>query len=219
MALYELRIYRCHPGKLEELLNRFRQHTVALFEKHGMENVGYWIPSEEKEQTLYYVLRHTDKAACEASWSAFEADPDWQEVVKKSNGKIVSEITSHKMTLNTTLSPAPKWSAAPAPRLFEMRIYKCFPGKYPALIQRFKDHALSLFEKHGMTNIAYFDTEDGTLLYFRTHPDAETAAKSFKAFRSDPQWLQVVEDSEREGKIVDNMTGLFLIPVDFSSVQ
>ena len=100
-----------------------------------------------------------------------------------------------------------------------MRIYDCYPGKYPALIQRFRDHALGLFEKHGMTNIMYFDTEDGSLLYFRAHPDAEIAARSLTAFRSDPEWIKVCEESEKNGKIVEKMGGVFLKPTDFSPLR
>lgn len=218
---YELRIYHCHEGKLDDLLSRFRNHTTRLFEKHGMENMGYWVPAESNEQVLYYVLGYPDKAAREAAWKAFLEDPEWQEVARRSelNGKIVAKITSRFMTLNTSLSPAIDQSPSAEPRLFEMRTYDCYPGKYPALIRRFKDHALGLFEKHGMTNLVYFDTEDGSLLYFRTHPNAETASRSLEAFRSDPQWIKVRDESEQNGPIVKNMGGLFLKPTDFSALR
>ncbi|WP_367913396.1 NIPSNAP family protein [Leadbetterella sp. DM7] len=218
---YELRTYYCHDGKLGDLLNRFRNHTTKLFEKHGMENIGYWVPAEGNEQVLYYILGFPDKAAREASWKSFLSDPEWQEVARNSelNGKIVARITSRFMTLNTSLTPAINRESADVPRLFEMRTYDCYPGKYADLIKRFKDHAMTLFEKHGMTNIMYFDTDDGSLLYFRTHPDAETAARSLAAFRSDPQWINVRDESEKDGKIVKNMEGIFLRPVDFSRMR
>lgn len=218
---YELRTYHCHEGKLDDLLNRFRNHTLRLFEKHGMENIGYWVPSEGNEQVLYYVLGYPDKAAREASWKSFVNDPEWQEVARRSelNGKIIEKITSRFMTLNTSLTPAINRGTTEATRLFEMRTYDCYPGKYPDLIQRFKDHALALFEKHGMTNVMYFDTDDGSLLYFRTHKNAETAKRSLEGFRSDPEWIKVRDDSEKDGKIVKNMDGLFLKPVDFSALR
>lgn len=218
---YELRTYHCYPGKLDDLLSRFRNHTTRLFEKHGMENIGFWIPSDGNEPILYYVLGYPGKAAREAAWKAFQGDPEWQEVARKSelNGKMVVKITSRFMTLNTSLTPTINLNAAGEARLFEMRIYDGYPGKYPALIRRFRDHALGLFEKHGMTNIMYFDTEDGSLLYFRSHPDAETAARSLTAFRSDPEWIKVCEESEKNGKIVEKMGGVFLKPTDFSPLR
>ena len=54
--MYELRVYYCHPGKLDDLVKRFTDHTAALFEKHGMTNVGYWLPVENTENALYYAL-------------------------------------------------------------------------------------------------------------------------------------------------------------------
>lgn len=220
-AYYELRVYHCHEGKLDDLLNRFRNHTLKLFEKHGMKNIGYWIPAEGNEQVLYYILGYPDKAARDASWKSFLSDPEWQEVARRSelNGKIIAKITSRFMMLNTSLTPTLHLGAADEPRLFEMRTYDCYPGKYPALIQRFKDHALGLFEKHGMTNIMYFDTEDGSLLYFRTHKNAETAKQSLEGFRSDPEWIRVRDESEKDEKIVKSMDGLFLKPTDFSALR
>lgn len=218
---YELRIYHCNEGKLDDLLNRFRNHTLKLFEKHGMENIGYWIPAEGNEQVLYYVLGYPDKAAREASWKAFISDPEWQEVARRSelNGKIIAKITSHFMTVNRTLSPEPQLKPAAEPRLFEMRIYDCLPGKYPDLVKRFKDHTRALFARHGMNDLIYFDTEEGRLLYFLAHQNAEAAARSWEGFRSDPQWLKAKEESEKPGKIVEKVQSIFLKPVDFSVLR
>ncbi|MFP3948318.1 MAG: carboxymuconolactone decarboxylase family protein [Longimicrobiales bacterium] len=80
--IYELRTYTTHPGRLDALLARFRDHTRPLFEKHGMENVGYWVPQDEplSENTLVYVLAHPSREAGEAAWEAFLSDPEWLEV-------------------------------------------------------------------------------------------------------------------------------------------
>src|SRR3977135_1000523 len=71
--VYELRVYHAYEGKLEDLLRRFREHTVKLFEKHGMKNVAYWTPLDEpaKSNTLIYILQHASREASEASWKAF----------------------------------------------------------------------------------------------------------------------------------------------------
>lgn len=218
---YELRTYYCHEGKLDDLLNRFRNHTIKLFEKHGMENIGYWVPVEGNEQVLYYVLGFPDKAAREASWKAFINDPEWQEVARRSelNGKIISRITSQFMTLNPALTSAIDFSATAEPRLFEMRTYNCYAGKYPDIVKRFKDHTRTLFENHGMTNIMYFDTEDGSLLYFLAHQNPAAATRSWEGFRSDPQWIKVRDQSEQSGKIVEKIGSVFLKPTDFSALR
>lgn len=80
--VYELRTYTAAEGKHEALLARFRDHTLRIFEKHGMTNVGYWTPQDDPDNgtTLIYVLEHATRAAAETSWQAFLADPEWQEV-------------------------------------------------------------------------------------------------------------------------------------------
>jgi hypothetical protein len=80
--VFEIRTYTTHPGKLEALNARFRNHTTRLFEKHGMTNVGYWVPLDtpNSENTLIYVLAHKDRESAKKSWDAFRADPDWIKV-------------------------------------------------------------------------------------------------------------------------------------------
>ena len=107
-AVYELRVYHAAPGKLSELLARFRDHTIKLFEQHGMESIAYWTPLEdpEKSNTLIYILRHPSRDAAEANWKSFRDDPNWQSVRDKSeaNGKLVEKVDSTFMAL-TDFSP------------------------------------------------------------------------------------------------------------------
>src|SRR3954449_13471640 len=75
--VFEIRTYTTEPGKLPDLLKRFREHTAKLFEKHGMTNVGYWVPTDEprSKNTLIYILAHDSRAAAKESWDAFQHDP------------------------------------------------------------------------------------------------------------------------------------------------
>ncbi|MBM3764250.1 MAG: NIPSNAP family protein [Acidobacteria bacterium] len=96
---YELRIYHAFPGKLEDVHNRFRQHTNNLFVKHGMEIVGFWGPTDKEKGAatdLIYVLAYPSREARDKSWKAFAADPDWAAVRKSSeaNGKLVEKVDS-----------------------------------------------------------------------------------------------------------------------------
>jgi hypothetical protein len=93
--IYQLRTYTTHPGKLDDLHERFANHTVRLFARHGMVNVGYWVPVD-RENTLIYVLSHNSRQAAEKSWQAFLDDPEWQEAFEESrtDGPIVSDIES-----------------------------------------------------------------------------------------------------------------------------
>ena len=107
--VYELRVYHCFEGKLPDLLKRFREHTMKIFEKHGMKNIAYWTPMDEpqKSNMLIYIIAHPSREAAAANWKAFGADPEWQEVQKASeaNGKIVEKVESTFMAL-AEFSPA-----------------------------------------------------------------------------------------------------------------
>ena len=96
--IYELRTYIATDGKLDNLLARFRNHTIKLFEKHGMQNVGYWVAADEpaSKNTLIYVISHKNREAAKASWDAFRKDPDWVKAKGESeaNGAIVDKVTS-----------------------------------------------------------------------------------------------------------------------------
>ncbi len=154
--VYEMRIYYAAPGKLDDLNKRFRDHTLRLFEKHGIENIGYWTPIDNTNNALIYVLAHASREAAKKSWADFLADPDWKAAAKASeaNGKLISKIESHFMQ-PTDYSPAIKASKA-EPRVFELREYTASAGNLAALDSRFRDHTVALFKKHGMENLAYW---------------------------------------------------------------
>ena len=107
-TVYELRVYHAFEGKLDDLLRRFRDHTMRLFEKHGIRNVAYWTPVDEplKGRTLFYILAHPSREAATANWNAFRDDPEWIAARDKSeaNGKLVEKVESTFLTL-TDFSP------------------------------------------------------------------------------------------------------------------
>lgn len=96
--VFEIRTYTCEKDKLPDLLARFRDHTTKLFEKHGMTNIGYWVPAdgERSKDTLIYVLAHESRAAADKSWKDFRADADWVKARTESEaaGKIVTKVES-----------------------------------------------------------------------------------------------------------------------------
>ena len=96
---YEIRTYIAAPGKLEELHARFRNHTMKLFKKHGMEVVGFWGPTDKEkgsENTLVYVMAFPSREARNKAWQAFAADPEWQKARAESekNGKLTDKVES-----------------------------------------------------------------------------------------------------------------------------
>jgi hypothetical protein len=103
--VYELRTYTTLPGRLPALNKRFAEHTMKLFEKHGMKNEVYWTPTDE-DNKLIYVVSHESREAADKSWKAFQADPDWQKArtASEADGKIVEKVERVWMKL-TDYSP------------------------------------------------------------------------------------------------------------------
>jgi NIPSNAP len=230
--VFELRTYTAAPGKHANVLARFRDHTVKLFEKHGMTNLGYAVPMDAKDgagEKLVYLLQHKSRDAAKASFKAFGADPAWKAVKEASekDGKIVASIESVFLT-QAEFSPKIDDYQGP-PRVFEMRTYTTPPGKVAAIDARFRDHTIALFSKHGMTHLGYYhptDAEKGagsTLIYFLAHKDREAAAKSFAAFRLDPAWIAARAASEKAAggplTVKDGVKSVFLVPTDFSPIK
>ena len=106
--VFELRVYHTYEGKLDDLLARFRNHTMTIFKRHGMESVAYWTPTDDplKGKTLFYMLRHPSREAATANWAAFHDDPEWKQVSAASevNGKLVEKVDSTFLKL-TDFSP------------------------------------------------------------------------------------------------------------------
>ncbi len=96
--VFEMRTYHCHPGRLDALHERFREHTNPIFVKHGMSLIAYWTPIEgaASENTLVYVLAYPSRAAREASWKAFLEDPAWiaAKASSEEDGPIVEKVDS-----------------------------------------------------------------------------------------------------------------------------
>ena len=76
--VFEMRTYHTHDGKLDALHARFRDHTVGLFEKHGMTNIAYWVPKDGDGNTLVYLLAYPSREERGRMWKAFLNDPDWK---------------------------------------------------------------------------------------------------------------------------------------------
>ncbi|RXK49901.1 NIPSNAP family protein [Aquirufa rosea] len=223
---YEMRVYYCHPGRLDALIQRFTNHTTKIFEKHGMTNVGYWIPNNNEKNALYYILSYPSQAERDSSWKRFGRDPEWKEVARKSeeSGKIVAKVESTFM-MATDFSPKIKPSSKSVDRTFELRTYTATPNNIENVLTRFRNHTTKLFKKHGMTNIAYFKTIEKDpsvqpkLVYVLAHESEAAGKASFDAFRKDPNWIKVRDESEKNGKIVEKVESMYMHPTTFSTIR
>jgi hypothetical protein len=232
--VFEMRIYVTNEGKLPNLLARFRDHTVGLFEKHGIENVGYWTPVEKSEgadNTLIYVIAHKSREAAATNWDAFRKDPAWQAAAKASeaNGKILAQKPEVIFMKPTDYSAAIKPGRGSGERVFELRTYTTPEGKLDALNSRFRNHTVGLFSRHGMSHIAYWtptDPEAGAsnkLIYILSHASKEAGLKSFESFRADPEWIAAKAKSEADGSLTlpqpEGVKSVYMKATDFSPIR
>ena len=105
--IYELRIYTANTGKMPALQARFRDHTTALFEKHGIKNVGYWTNAiGGRNDELWYMLGFESLAHRQTAWAAFQTDPDWRKAHTESekDGPLVHH-TENRIMNPTDFSP------------------------------------------------------------------------------------------------------------------
>jgi len=228
--VFEMRTYHAAPDKLDALNARFRDHTVKLFEKHGMTNIGYWTPVENTDNLLIYVLAYPSREARDTSWAEFQADEDWKKAHAESevNGKLVTKVDQLFLTA-TDFSPAIQPSTSSGGRIFELRTYTTTPNNLPLLHARFRDHTMALFFRYGMSNLFYWKllpdqpNAENTLVYMLAHASVDAAKASFEAFRADPDWIAVKKASEDKGggslTIPDGVKSVFLKATDYSPTR
>jgi hypothetical protein len=229
---FEMRTYHAAAGKLEDLHKRFREHTLRLFEKHGIENIGYWVPMDKDgkpENKLIFLLAYPSREAREKSWQGFTSDPEWKAAAKASeaNGPLVTKAENPYLE-PTDYSPVIK-PAKGTSHVYELRIYKTPPDRLDDLHARFRDYTMALFAKHGMSNFGYWTPMDekhgksNTLIYILAHKDREAAAASFGAFRKDPDWDAVKKASEQKAggplTVTNGVTSVFMTPTDYSPTR
>jgi len=233
LELYDLRVYTPAPGKAEALHARFREHTLRLFARHGMTNVGYFTPApvagQPADERLFYILGYRNRATRDAAWAAFRADPEWQSVLAASQaaGSLTTKVENTFLT-PAEYAPLVVREASASPRLFELRTYHAAPGKLENVHARFRDHTRRIFAKHGMTSIAYWRPSPGQaqmenkMVYLLAFPNTGARIAAFQAFGADPEWRKVAAESEAGGPILAQpgaIVSVQLSPTDYSPLK
>lgn len=200
--LYESRVYTAVPGKLPALNDRFANHTIGYFKKHRIGMMGFWTDEIGTSNQLTYILSFDSMGDREKKWTAFQADAGWHQVraETETEGPLAAKV--HNAFLRpTAYSPEPSLSS----KVQELRVYDAMPGKLPALHDRFANHTMRLFEKHGIENIAYWTEDVGIsnrLVYMLGYPSLGAREKGWAAFAADPDWQKARAASEKNGPLV-----------------
>lgn len=227
--VYELRTYTTNEGKLDNLNARFRDHTVGLFKKHGIESVGYWVPTDgpKSKNTLIYVIKHESRDAAKASWKAFIADPEWKKVAEESqkDGRILAQAPESVYMDAADFSPKFSGSKRGDDTVFELRIYRTNEGKLKNLDARFRDHTIRIFNRFGMQSVAYWHPTDepdskDTLIYILRYDSRDAAKAAWKSFGADEEWRKVAKESQKDGKFLrERPESIYMQATDYSAIR
>jgi len=232
--LFELRTYYAASGKIDQLDARFRDAMLQLYAKHGMTNIGYFVPVPNPDSKIIFLLAYPNRAAREASWAAFVTDPDWMRVRKQSevNGQLVDKI-EEQLLIPTDYCPVVAPTAGSESRVFELRQFTATGGNLDAINARLRQNITKVFDKHGVQSIGFWTAANprpgagATLVYLIGHKSAEAREKAFDAMRSDPAWVAAgkvsgeyadtpltAKDGKKDGKSV-----MILRPANYSPMK
>jgi hypothetical protein len=214
--IQEWRIYEATSGKLAALHNHLKV-AAGLFEKHGLNTLGFWTEEIGTAFQIAYMWSYEDLQERQTKLAAFTADDAWKQLVaaeREKEGPVVARIRN-TMLEKTRYSPEPRITG----NVQEWRIYDSVPGKLPDLNNSFADHAVGLFAKHGISSIGYWTEMFGTsnrLVYMLGYPSLGDREKSWAAFQADPAWQEARADSEKNGPLVAKVSSCILRATSFS---
>ena len=214
--LYEFHVYEAMPGKLAALNERFANHALGFFNKHNMGVVGFWTDDIGTSNVLTYILSVESLAHSESKWKEFSSDPEWRQVLEESERE--STLIARTQTSFMALTPYSSEPNVSFP-VQELRVYDAVPGKLPALHDRFANHTISLFEKHGMEIGAFWTEVTATpnqLVYMLGYPSLADREKSWAAFLADADWWSTYRESEKDGPVVVRTNSRILRPTGYS---
>lgn len=215
--LYELRTYEAMPGKLPAL-NTHLKVAADLFKSHELDVLGFWTDEFGASLQVTYMWMYKTFEDRQKKVAAFASDSAWQQQVAQETEQagVVVARTHNTMLQLTPYSPEPLIKT----KVQEWRIYDAVPGRLPDLHNRFANHTLGLFEKHGISNIGYWTEVFGTsnrLVYMLGYPSLGDREKSWKGFMKDPDWQKARAESERTGPLVTKVYNRILRPTPYSS--
>lgn len=220
---FEMRTYTTHEGRRPDLIKRFQEHTLRLFTKNGIENIAYFLPSDESDQSLTFILGYPNEEMRDELWNKFASDPEWKTAQKASeaDGPLVRKVDQVFLVWAPGLNDTPKPSLS---GLFQIRTYHCLPDRIDSIQARFRDHTRALFSKQGLQNYPYWLTVEKSgaqakLVYILGHINQIEFDAAFDRFRTDPDWIKARDESEASGKIVEKIDAKFLKALPFSPMK
>jgi hypothetical protein len=229
---YEWHTITAARGRLDDVHAQIRDRVLPALGGRGIRGVVVLTPAGENAAGIVHVVVAGDgEATAAAEHGRLGELPEWQALFAAAgDGGPAAAGQSMRRLRTTAWSPVPVSDAPAAARTYELRTYTCpDEARRAALLRRFENHTLKLFEKHGMTNVIYWlpvgsSDADTTLIYLLAHDSVEAAKASFDAFRKDPDWTAAKTASEAAagGSLTNKEKGVvsqFLVPTAYSPLR
>lgn len=226
-SYYELRIYTVTSNKLDGVLERFRDTIEPVRRHHGITTIGYWTTSGTTNGgTFAYLMAAASQERLKKQEEAFGADARFKSGYAASNakhGKTVDKIVSLPLTVDATTKF--DFASGKTARAFDVRIYSVLPGKLEAFRDRWRDHAVPIYERHGLHSLGWWvaETKDSEghdqfvcLLVGESLPSIQ---QSISDFHQDAEWVRVEKETEAHGKLRSGVVAYRLSPTTFSPIQ
>lgn len=224
---YELRLYPVTSNQMDAVLERFRETVEPVRRKHGIQTVGYWTaPGTTNGGTFAYLMAALSKEALQGQEKAFGADADFKKGYAASNakhGKTVDKIVS--LPLVAEAAAKFDFTASRTRRVFDLRIYSVLPGKLEAFRNRWRDHAVPVYARHGLHSVGWWVSEkkdaDGhdQFICLLAGESIPAILSSIGEFHKDPEWIRVEKETEAGGKLRSGVTAYKLTATDFSALK
>jgi hypothetical protein len=224
---FELRVYTVTSNKLDAVLERFKETVDPVRKRHGIETVGYWSnPGATNGGTFVYLMAASSRAELQRKEKVFGADPQFQSGFARSNqkhGKTVDQIVS--IPLGVDASAKLDFGSSEAARAFDLRIYSIVPGKLDAFRARWRDHAVPIYERHGLHSVGWWvalekDSEGhDQFVCLLAGKSLASIQQSISEFHKDPDWIRIETATEVNGKLRSSVLAHKILPADFSSIQ
>jgi hypothetical protein len=228
-SCYELQTLTAKAGKLEELNAWLREHRDDVLAKHGAECLAFLVPvGENPDRKVLFIYRLPSLTEWLEFNQRLKADSAWKQASEGPDA-LVEKVEAVRLA-PTYYSPEFTPAKTAPPRVFELRTYTCpSPENLAHLHDRFRDHTIGLFAKHGMENLIYWkprdiDDAERKLIYLLGHKSVDAAKESFGAFRKDPDWLAAREASEKKagGPLTEKDGGVlseFFVAAEYSPLK
>ncbi len=224
---HEIRIYTVTSNKMGGVMERFRETVDPVRRKHGITTLGYWSePGSTNGGAFVYLMTAASKEELQKQEQEFGADPQFKEgyaFSNKKHGKTVEKIVSLPLTMDATAKF--DFTSAKTPRAFDLRIYSVLPGKLEAFRARWRDHAVPIYERHGLHSVGWWvsdkkDAEDhDQFVCLLAGESIPAILSSIREFHQDAAWIRVEKETEAGGKLRSGVTGFKLTPTDFSALK